>query len=168
MGQSQLDRPTLRWDATLNRSRRGIIFPDGVMISIAPTTCSRSYRTAQVAWRCRFCESHTAPRATPWHENHARSCVSNSLCGSDSSSGFQTVLRFVVTNKTILRFVVKIDFKLLCVSGCVSATKHQTRSSNSRYNDNAHCNKRSRPSFQFGVRIAFQPPNENPVRPILT
>ena len=50
---------------------------------IPPTTCSRRYRTAQVAWRRRFCESRTAPAATPTHESHARCCVLVSLCGSD-------------------------------------------------------------------------------------
>ena len=67
----------------MNRSRRGIISSDGVMSSIAPTTCSRTYRTVQVVWRRRVCESRTAPRATPRHENHARCCVWVSLCGSD-------------------------------------------------------------------------------------
>ena len=86
------------------------------MISIAPTTCSRSYRTAQVSWPRRLCKSRTAPSAAPWHENHARGCVSLFLCGSDSRSGFHTVLHFVVANKPVLRFVVKIDFKIICGS----------------------------------------------------
>ena len=53
------------------------------MRSIAPTTCSRTYRAVQVVRRRRVCESRTAPRATPRHENHARCCVWVSLCGSD-------------------------------------------------------------------------------------
>ena len=57
---------------------------DGVIISIAPTPCSRSYRTAQLSWHRCFCELCTAWCATPRHENHARCCVSVFLCGSDS------------------------------------------------------------------------------------
>ena len=67
----------------MNRSRRGIISSGGVLSSIAPTSCLRTYRTARVPWRRRVCESRTAPRATPRHENHARCCVWVSLCGSD-------------------------------------------------------------------------------------
>ena len=86
------------------------------MISIAPPTCPRGYRTVQVAWLRHVCESHTVPRATPQHENHARCCVSVSLCGSDSSSGFKAVLRFVVKNNAALRFVGKTNLNFLCVS----------------------------------------------------
>ena len=69
--------PDLRFaDEVRNRiGQHGIIFPDGVMISIAPTTCSRGHRTAKVPWHRRVCESRIAPRATPPHENHARGCV---------------------------------------------------------------------------------------------
>ena len=67
----------------MNQSRCGIISSDNIMSSTAPTTCSRTYRTVQVVWRRRVCESRTAPRATPRHENHARCCVWVSLCGSD-------------------------------------------------------------------------------------
>ena len=107
----------------MNRSRRGIISSDGVMSSIAPTTCSRTYRTARVPWRRRVCESRTAPRATPCHENHARCCVWVSLCGSD--------LRFTMFTFSLQRtdatnrfgFVLRFDFKIVCGCGCVSAPK---------------------------------------------
>ena len=92
-------------------------------LAVASTTCSRSYRTAQVSRSHRVCESRTAPAATPWHENHCGTRVvafhSFFVAQIRSSSGFQTVLNFVVTNKTVLRFVVKIDFKTICGSAQV-------------------------------------------------
>ena len=134
-----------------NQSRLDIISSDGVMISIAPTTCSRSYRTAQVSWHRRFSKSCTAPRATPCHENHACCCILVSLCGSDSIFTFllkeltpPTVWCFGQKHlKPILKlFVVLIAFQPpnpfnpfsrnsksrsfvpICGSDCVSATKH--------------------------------------------
>ena len=106
----------------MNRSRRGIISSDGVMSSIAPTTCSRTYRTARVPWRRRVCESRTAPPATSRHENHARCCVWVSLCGADSSSGFWTVLRFAVTNENVFRLWSKLILKRIDQN----ATKRKT------------------------------------------
>ena len=108
----------------MNRSRRGIISSDGVMSSIAPTTCSCTYRTARVPWRRRVCESRTAPRATPCHENHARCCVWVSLCGSDLRFTMFTFSLKELMPQTVLgqkRF--SIDFKIVCGCGCVSAPK---------------------------------------------
>ena len=107
----------------MNRSRRGIISSDGVMSSIAPTTCSRTYRTARVPWRRRVCESRTAPRATPCHENHARCCVWVSLCGSDLRFTMFTFSLKELTPQTVLRFGLRFDFKIVCGCGCVSAPK---------------------------------------------
>ena len=105
------------------------------MISIAPTILvPRRYRTAQVAWRRRVCESRTAPHATPRHENHARSCVSVFLCGSDSRFRFllfawrHILLLHSEQKRTFCGHKhFKIEIKIICGSGCVSAAKPARR-----------------------------------------